>query len=105
MRKLILVTSLLLAVHIALLFVRRDLSAEGKGTSPYRIGIVLDVGGRGDKSFNDGAYAGADSATKLLGSNIRFIEPGEGADREAGLRLISVEGINYDIGVGFYITY
>ena len=100
MRKLILVTSLLLAVHIALLFTRRSAKAEGKETSPTRIGIVLDVGGRGDKSFNDGAYAGADSATKMLGSNIRFIEPGEGADREAGLRLLAAEGMNLVIGVG-----
>jgi len=104
MRKLILVTSLLLAVHIALLFTRRSAIAEGKETSPYRIGIVLDVGGRGDKSFNDGAYAGADSATKLLGANIRFIEPGEGADREAGLRLLAAEGMNLVIGVGFIFT-
>jgi basic membrane protein A len=104
MRKLIIVTSLLLAVHIALLFTRRSAAAEGKETSPYRIGIVLDVGGRGDKSFNDGAYAGADSATKLLGSNIRFIEPGEGADREAGLRLLAAEGMSLVIGVGFIFT-
>src|SRR4051794_33035134 len=75
MRKLIIVTSLLLAVHIALLFTRRSAQAEAKGSSTSRIGIVLDVGGRGDKSFNDGAYAGADSATKMLGSNVRFIEP------------------------------
>jgi len=74
MRKLIVVTSLLLAVHIALLFTRRSAQAEGKGkpNSSVQIGIVLDVGGRGDKSFNDGAYAGADSATKMLGSNIRL---------------------------------
>src|SRR6202795_1212785 len=104
MRKLILVTSLLLAVHIALLFTRRSAIAEGKETSPIHIGIVLDVGGRGDKSFNDGAYAGADSATKMLGSNIRFIEPGEGADREAGLRLLAAEGMNLVIGVGFIFT-
>ena len=104
MRKLLIVTSLLLAVHIALLFTRRSAAAEGKETSPVRIGIVLDVGGRGDKSFNDGAYAGADSATRMLGSNIRFIEPGEGADREAGLRLLAAEGMNLVIGVGFIFT-
>ncbi len=104
MRKLIIVTSLLLAVHISLLFVRRSASAEGTNTSDARIGIVLDVGGRGDKSFNDGAYAGADSATKLLGANIRFIEPGEGADREAGLRLLAAEGMDLVIGVGFIFT-
>src|SRR5687767_5024474 len=104
MRKLILVTSLLLAVHIALLFTRRSAIAEGKETSPYRIGIVLDVGGRGDKSFNDGAYAGADSASKTIGTNIRFIEPGEGSDREAGLRLLAAEGMNLVIGVGFIFS-
>ena len=104
MRKLIVVTALLLAAHIALLFVRRSASAEGIGGSGSRIGIVLDVGGRGDKSFNDGAYAGADSATKLLNANIRFIEPGEGADREAGLRLLAAEGMDLVIGVGFIFT-
>src|SRR5215212_8209014 len=104
MRKLIIVTSLLLAVHIALLFTRRNAIAEGKETSPVHIGIVLDVGGRGDKSFNDGAYAGADSATRFLGSNVRFIEPGEGADREAGLRLLAAEGMDLVIGVGFIFT-
>ena len=104
MRKLIVVTALLLAAHIALLFVRGSASAEGTGGSGSRIGIVLDVGGRGDKSFNDGAYAGADSATKLLNANIRFIEPGEGADREAGLRLLAAEGMDLVIGVGFIFT-
>jgi len=104
MRKLIIVTSLLLAVHVALLFVRRSASAEGASPSDATIGIVLDVGGRGDKSFNDGAYAGADSATKLLNANIRFIEPGEGADREAGLRLLAAEGMDLVIGVGFIFT-
>src|SRR6476660_6563785 len=104
MRKLLIVTALLLVAHIALLFTRRTAIAEGNEASRVRIGIVLDVGGRGDKSFNDGAYAGADSATRLLGSNVRFIEPGEGADREAGLRLLAAEGMNLVIGVGFIFT-
>lgn len=32
-------------------------AAEGEETE-YRIGIVFDVGGRGDRSFNDSAYNG-----------------------------------------------
>ena len=47
MRKLIIVTALLLVAHIALLFTRRSAKAEANGTSPVRIGIVLDVGGLG----------------------------------------------------------
>ncbi len=104
MRKLLLVTLALLAVHTALLF------AGGRGVTDTDrpgatdVGIVLDVGGRGDKSFNDGAYAGADSATKILQPNIRFIEPGEGSDREAGLRLLASEDMDLVIGVGFIFS-
>src|SRR5207247_9626334 len=72
-RNMIIVTALLIAVHIALLFKRRNDIAEGKETSPVRIGIVLDVGGRGDKSFNDGAYAGADRKSTRLNSSHEWI--------------------------------
>jgi hypothetical protein len=74
------------------------------------VGIVFDVGGRGDKSFNDGAYLGAERAEigVLLAASsaprVRFIEPGEGSDREAGLRLLAAEGMDLVIGVGFIFT-
>jgi basic membrane protein A len=68
------------------------------------VGIVVDLGGRGDKSFNDGAYIGAQRAVRELGARVRFIEPGEGSDREAGLRLLAAEGMNLVIGVGFIFT-
>ena len=35
---------------------------------------------------------------------MRFIEPGEGSDREAGLRLLAAEGMDLVIGVGFIFT-
>ena len=104
MQKLILVAASLLVVHVALLF------AGGRGVTDTtrpgatNVGIVLDVGGRGDKSFNDGAFAGADSAVKILGPNIRFIEPGDGSDREAGMRLLAAEEMDLVIGVGFIFT-
>jgi basic membrane protein A len=66
--------------------------------------VVFDLGGRGDKSFNDGAYLGAERAAKELGVRVRFIEPGEGSDREAGLRLLAAEGMDLVIGVGFIFT-
>jgi basic membrane protein A len=66
--------------------------------------VVFDLGGRGDKSFNDGAYLGAERAEKELGVHVRFIEPGEGSDREAGLRLLAAEGMDLVIGVGFIFT-
>ena len=104
MRKLLLLIGALLAVHVALLFVRPTGAAEPPSAEGLDVGIVFDVGGRGDKSFNDGAYLGAMRAAKALGARVRFIEPGEGSDREAGLRLLAAEGMDLVLGVGFIFT-
>src|SRR5687767_12733143 len=104
MRKLLVTVAVLLAVHAAfLVFSPRGTEAVADADAT-RVGIVLDVGGRGDKSFNDGAYAGADSAMRQLRADVRFIEPGEGADREAGLRLLAAEGMDLIMGIGFIFT-
>jgi basic membrane protein A len=104
MRKLLLLVGALLAVHVALLFVRPSGAAEPPSSEGLDVGIVFDVGGRGDKSFNDGAYLGATRAAERLGARVRFIEPGEGSDREAGLRLLAAEGMDLVVGVGFIFT-
>lgn len=96
--------TVLLAAHVALL-----LAGTGRGNATLQragttIGVVFDVGGRGDKSFNDGAYAGADSARRILGTTVRYIEPGDGSDREAGLRLLAAERMDLVMGVGFIFT-
>jgi basic membrane protein A and related proteins len=107
MRKLLAALAVLLALHVALLFVRprgAAGSAQAATASGPRVGIVFDVGGRGDKSFNDGAYVGAERAIDSLGARVQFIEPGEGSDREAGLRLLAAEGLDLVIGVGFIFT-
>jgi basic membrane protein A len=103
MRKLLAFIGVLLAVHVALLFVRPSGSAA-PAAGGLDIGVVFDLGGRGDKSFNDGAYTGAERAAKELGAHIRYVEPGEGSDREAGLRLLAAEGMKLVIGVGFIFT-
>ncbi|GMV11252.1 MAG: lipoprotein [Gemmatimonadota bacterium] len=104
MRKLLLVLGALLATHIALLFVRPSGAEQAPTGEGLDVGIVFDLGGRGDKSFNDGAYLGAERAHRELGARVRFIEPGEGSDREAGLRLLAAEGMNLVIGVGFIFS-
>lgn len=104
MRKLLILVAVLLAVHVALLFVHPSGAAVPPTGDAVDVGIVFDMGGRGDKSFNDGAYIGAERAEKELGVRIRFIEPGEGSDREAGLRLLAAEGMDIVIGVGFIFT-
>ena len=104
MRKLSVFIGALLAVHVALLFVRPSGSSLAPAATGLDIGVVFDLGGRGDKSFNDGAYIGAQRAARELGARVRYVEPGEGSDREAGLRLLAAEGMKLVIGVGFIFT-
>ncbi len=106
MRKLLIFIGVLLAAHVALLFVRPGGAQEPAtdGAERLNVGVVFDVGGRGDKSFNDGAYLGAERAMRDLGADVRFVEPGEGSDREAGLRLLAAQGMDLVIGVGFIFT-
>ena len=105
MRFLLAVLAVLTLVHGALLFVHPAAapSLEAAGTGPT-VGVVFDLGGRGDKSFNDGAYLGADSAAKGLSARVQFIEPGDGSDREAGLRLLAAEHRDLVLGVGFIFS-
>jgi len=104
MRKLAILLIVLAAIHIAFLFVRPAGASAAANRSDVNVGIVFDLGGRGDKSFNDGAYIGGTRAERTLGAHVRFIEPGDGSDREAGLRLLAAEGMDLVIGVGFIFT-
>jgi len=65
---------------------------------------VFDVGGRGDKSFNDAAYAGLERAQQELGIQFTTLESGEGAEREAGLRQLAAGDAQLVFGVGFLFT-
>ena len=71
-----------------------------------KIGLVFDVGGRGDKSFNDSAYNGLEMAKQKHGVTNLYIEPqGEGADREAALRQMATDPeIGLIIGVGLLFS-
>jgi basic membrane protein A len=104
MRTLLTTLGVLFLLHVALLFVRPRGAAEAAAATGPQVGIVFDVGGRGDKSFNDGAYLGAERAIDSLGARVQFIEPGEGSDREAGLRLLAAEGMDLVAGIGFIFT-
>jgi len=69
-----------------------------------RVGLVFDVGGRGDKSFNDAAYAGILRAQKELGVTVELLEPASSEDREAAMRLFAARGFDLVFGVGFIFS-
>lgn len=69
-----------------------------------RVGLVFDVGGRGDKSFNDSAYLGLMRAKKDFKVAVEYIEPGDGSDRESAIRILASRGFDLIISTGFIFT-
>jgi basic membrane protein A len=76
-------------------------SAEERAGTGLRVGLVFDVGGKNDKSFNEAAYRGLVRARDELGVDVVYVEPTEGADRESALRQLAASGVDLVIGVGF----
>jgi basic membrane protein A len=99
-----LVGLVLVVFALALVPARRPALAEAKGATSYRVGLVFDVGGRGDKSFNDAAYEGLARAQRELGVQAEMVEPPSGNDREAALRLFASRGFDLVLGVGFIFS-
>ena len=81
-------------------------AAGGSSSSAakLKVGMAYDIGGRGDKSFNDSAARGLDKAKSELGIDTKELSATQGesdADKEARLRLLAQGGYNPVIAVGF----
>ncbi|MEU7063622.1 BMP family protein [Streptomyces sp. NPDC053429] len=79
-------------------------SSSSSGTKEASAAIAYDVGGRGDQSFNDAAYAGLEKAKSELKIKTAEAEPTEGeseADKVQRLTELARKGNNPVIGVGF----
>ncbi|KUN98440.1 BMP family lipoprotein [Streptomyces caeruleatus] len=77
-------------------------SSDSKGDKG--LAIAYDVGGKGDQSFNDAAYAGLEQAKKEFQYDTADVEPTEGetdADKEQRLVSLAKQGYNPVIGVGY----
>ncbi|WLW52668.1 BMP family lipoprotein [Streptomyces sp. SX92] len=79
-------------------------STTDGGKDGVKIGIAFDVGGRGDRSFNDSAARGADKAKEEFGGEIKELTAKSSdteADREQRLSDLADAGYNPIVGVGF----
>jgi basic membrane protein A len=78
----------------------RDISAE-KGEKRTKVGIVFDIGGKDDRSFNAAANVGMLRAKKDLPIVLRDVEPGDPTSIEPAMRAFAQYGYNLITGVGF----
>ncbi|HVY60542.1 MAG TPA: BMP family ABC transporter substrate-binding protein [Planctomycetota bacterium] len=80
----------------------------GTGPAPAastpKVGLVFDIGGKGDKSFNDSAWRGLSRAKSELGLDFETFEPTDGADRESALRMLASRKVPLLFAIGFMFT-
>jgi len=80
-------------------------SAQTTTTKKIKVAVLFDVGGRGDLSFNDMAYMGAENAAKEFGVTVNFLTPKSTTDMEPLLRQLSQSGkYNLLVLIGFLWT-
>ena len=77
----------------------------GTASAAGKIALVTDLGGRGDLSFNDMAFKGADEAAAEFGLELVTIQSNSGADYLPNLQNAARTG-DFDIivGVGFLLA-
>jgi basic membrane protein A len=72
--------------------------------SKVHVGIVFDIGGKDDRSFNAAAWQGVNRAAKDLPIVLRDVEPGDPTSIEPAMRAFAERGYDLIIGVGFAQT-
>jgi len=94
----------LLGVVVLAIILSLCLSSAVFSEEALKVGLVFDIGGKGDKSFNDSASRGLAWAAADFDIKRIELEPGAAADREINLRMLASIGYDVVIGVGFLFT-
>jgi basic membrane protein A len=77
----------------------------GTATGPaIKVGLVTDIGGLNDKSFNHLAYLGLQRAQDQLGVTGRVLESHQGSDYIPNLSQLAQQKYDLIIGVGFLMS-
>ena len=100
--------ALLALAAVALAIVAGSASAAHRGpaatSAPFKVGLVTDIGGLNDRSFNHLAYVGLQRAQKNLKVQGRVLESKSGADYVPNLSSLAQQGYNLVIAVGFLMA-
>jgi basic membrane protein A and related proteins len=76
-------------------------TSAAEDQSKIKVGIVFDIGGKDDRSFNAAAWQGVQRAAKDLPIVLRDIEPGTPNAIEPAMRAFAERKFDLIIGVGF----
>jgi len=79
----------------------RGASGAADDGGKKKVGIVFDIGGKDDRSFNAAAWEGVRRAAKDFDIVLRDIEPGNPTSIEPAMRAFAERDYDLIIGVGF----
>lgn len=77
------------------------LLASTSFAADLKVALILDKGGRDDKSFNAAAYAGAAKAKEELGIQLKYVEATDDGAIETTMRSFAQKNFDLIIGIGF----
>jgi basic membrane protein A len=75
--------------------------STGGTTAKKKVGLVTDVGGVNDKSFNQSAWEGTQKAAKDFNMDVKFIESKQPTDYEKNIDQFATEKYDAIVTVGF----
>src|SRR5215831_16932335 len=102
--KSVLCTILACCIAAALTSGCRESGYAADDKSKVHVGIVFDIGGKDDRSFNAAAWQGVSRAAKDFPIVLRDVEPGDPTSIEPAMRAFAERGYELIIGVGFAQT-
>lgn len=99
---------IMLVLGIVMLMLLTACGKKDGDTAPkeekLKVGLVLSIGGLGDKSFNDLAYIGMKEASEELGIEFKYVEPANVSEYEGFLGEFAENGYDLTVGIGFQMA-
>jgi basic membrane protein A len=89
------------SITLTLLMALSLITVPAHAASLLTVGVAFDIGGRGDKSFNDAAAAGLEKAQKQFDFSLdAVVTDGTSSDREKRIRSLIAKNCNPIIAIG-----
>ncbi|MGI8641900.1 MAG: BMP family lipoprotein [Pyrinomonadaceae bacterium] len=94
----------IIAILLTAVFILSSCETATEATTDkgkIKVGIVFDIGGKNDRSFNAAAWEGVKRANQDLDIVLRDVEPGNPTSIEPAMRAFAEKNFDLIIGVGF----
>ncbi|MBN2148790.1 MAG: BMP family ABC transporter substrate-binding protein [Anaerolineales bacterium] len=90
-----------LSLIMAIVMIASLVLTACQGSGKLKVGLVTDVGGVNDKSFNQSAWEGVQRAAEEFGWEVNYIESKQPTDYEKNIDQFATEGYDVIVTVGF----